>query len=548
MAGDPKRDGAGSEAPRTGGRSPLPSSQAPEDLWGNVPKLSRAAAALALLGVLLGILMGALDNLVVLTALKTIATDLGQSNGVAFVVSAYLIAGTVSTPIFGKLSDQYSRRNFFILGQAIFIAGSLLAAQAHSLNELIVFRAIQGVGSGAFFPIGLSIIAVLFDPQTRAKLTGAMSSVFGIAMIVGPLVGAYIVDDLSWPWIFYVNLPIGLASITVLLLGVDALRPSQQKKFDTVGSVLLAGWVAPFMLALVETSESGWAWTDVRVLGLLALFVAVLVAFVLWELKTPEPVVPLRFFARKVVAASAGVTFLRSMAFISISTFATILVSFVLFGTSDQVRDVLYFFVVPMIAGATLGGQLLRRLPYREIAAPGMALMAIGVFLLGGLDVNMSLWPVTGAYQLSDNLPLALIPVGFGVGLTFAVTALSVQFAVPPKDIGASTSLITFLQNLGGAVGVSVLFSYEELRYTGPAAPVLPAGLTCPLPPPTPIDPSCLPYYQTLLAMRTPTANAYVDTFQLAFVLSVLALFFAFFMIGRMPRGRVGAPPAVAAA
>ncbi|MDE1819247.1 MAG: MFS transporter [Euryarchaeota archaeon] len=522
--------------------------------WPEVVNLTKRAAILALVGVLLGILMGALDNLVVLTAIGNIARDLNASNGVPFVVSSYLIAGTVATPIFGKLSDHYSRRNFFILGQAIFIAGSLLAAQSKTLNELIVFRAIQGFGSGAFFPIGLSIIAVIFDPQTRAKLTAAMSSVFGIAMVVGPVVGAYIVTSLSWQWIFYVNLPIGILSILVMVTSVDALRPKLRKKFDTIGSVLLAGWVTPFMLALVQNADSRWAWSDPRILGLMAAFIAVFVLFVVWELRTDEPVVPLRFFAKKLVAASAGVTFLRGVTFVAVSTFATILVVFVLGGTPDQVRDALYFFVVPMIVGATAGGQLMRKLPYRAITVPGMALMTFGALLLANLDTNMTLWPIRGAQGLSDNLAFDLIPIGLGVGLTFATTALSVQFAVPSKDIGAATSLITFLQNLGGAVGVSVLFSYEQFRYSGPPVPSAPSGVYCPLPPTAnpPPPAACFPYYNALSALRVPTAHAYIDTFQLAFVLALLALIFAFFMVGRMPQGKptesLGAAPTEAPA
>ncbi len=498
-----------------------------------IPVLSRGQAALILTGIMLGILLGALDNLVVVTALPQIVTDLNQRNGVPFVVTSYLIAATIATPIFGRLSDIYSRRNFFLLGLGIFMVGSVLAGLAQSLPQLIAFRAIQGFGSGAFFPIGLSMIAVLFSPQTRARLTGVFSSIFGIATILGPFVGSYIVDHTTWRWVFYVNLPIGVAAVIVVLLSVGLLRPTGRKSFDSIGSALLAGWVGAFMFALFQTSQGGWALTDPRVLGLFVVAAAMFVAFVQWELRTAEPVVPLRFFAKRVIAASSGVAFLRGAVMITVTTFLSIIVAFVLGGNPDAVRNTLYWFVVPLIIGSAVGGQLLVRVAYRPLTVAGMAIMALGVFFLTTISANTSLWDLWNGFLPTGGIGLYLIPLGFGIGLTFAVTTLSIQYAVPPKDIGSASSFVQFFGNLGGAVGLSILTSYQQARQN--ALDPIPPGVSCPVPPVGVPDPACLPYYSSLQAAA---ATSYAEAFVILLGISIAAVVFALFLTGRLPRTR----------
>ena len=521
---------------------PAGAPSAPGAGWATAaPTLTRRQSALILAGIFLGILMGALDNLVVVTALPQIVNDLHNQSAVAFVVSAYLIASTVATPIFGKLSDHYSRRNFFILGLGIFIVGSVLAGLSQSLPQLIAFRAVQGFGSGAFFPIGLAIIAVQFSPETRARLTGAFSSIFGIATIVGPFVGSYIVDHTTWRWVFYVNLPIGIAAIAIIRTALGPLKPTHPKAFDTLGAALLSGWVGSLMLALVENSDSGWAWTDPRLLGLLALAVIVFVVFVVHELRTPEPVVPLRFFAQRVVAASSAVAFLRGALLICASTFIPIFVAFVLGGTADTVRDMLWWLVIPMILGSALGGQLLTRVPYRWLMGTGMLLTVVGSLLLTSISLTTALWTFRFGFLIDGGMALDLIPLGFGVGMTFAATALSVQYAVPPKDIGAASSLIQFLGNLGGSVVLSVLSSIALTRAR--AIDPVPAGLSCPVPPGSTIASGCLPFYAGLPGAY---ATAYQEAFVVLLAVAVAALVASFFVTGRLPRAQRAAPDAPA--
>jgi len=191
---------------------------------------------LVTIGILLALLMGALDNFVALTALPKILTDFGQPNtsGV-FVISAYVIASTVAIPLFAKLSDLWSRRNVFLGGLTVFIVGSVLSGLSQNLTELIVFRAVQGFGSGGFFPVGIAIVAVVFPPETRARVIGGLSGVFGIAVVAGPLLGAAIVSYTTWRWVFYVNIPIGLAGFALIAFALGPLRPERIRKFDLGG-------------------------------------------------------------------------------------------------------------------------------------------------------------------------------------------------------------------------------------------------------------------------------------------------------------------------
>jgi EmrB/QacA subfamily drug resistance transporter len=485
--------------------------------------------------------MGALDNLVVVTTLPQIVTDLHNTSALSFVVSAYLIASTVATPIFGKLSDLYSRRDFFIVGLVIFIIGSLLAGVAQSLPELIAFRAIQGFGSGAFFPVGLAIIAVQFSPETRAKLTGAFSSIFGIATIVGPFLGSYIVDHTTWRWVFYVNLPIGFAAIFIVRAAMGPLRPLHPKRFDALGAGLLSGWVAAFMLALVLNSDQGWAWTDARIVGLLAATVVLFVAFVFWELRTDEPVVPLRFFKQRVVAANSAIAFFRGGLLFSFSTFISIFVAFILLGDADTVRDVLWWLVIPMILGSAVGGTLMTRLPYRTLLVVGTALASLGAYFTSTIGAGTPLWTFTDGFLLTGGIVLFLVPLGFGIGMTFAPTAVAVQYAVPPKDIGAASSLVQFLSSLGGAVAVSLLSSYEQARFL--ALDPAPAGVACAIPPVFPFPVGCDGFYSLL---RSSTATAYTETFFLLFGIALAAFVASLFVTGRLPRSRGPGAPAPA--
>jgi EmrB/QacA subfamily drug resistance transporter len=503
-----------------------------------------ATATLVVVGILAALLMGALDNFVVLTALPKIVSDLGQPSGVTFVVSSYLISSTVAIPIFGKLSDLFSRRNVFLLGLAIFIAGSILSGISQNLNQLIFFRAIQGFGSGDFFPVGISIVAVIFPPETRARLIGLLSGVFGIATVAGPLLGSYIVDNASWRWVFYINIPVGLLGVAILLLTLGPLLPETKRTFDVPGAALLAGWVGTLMYALIQVSDSGWAWSDARVIALLVATVVLFVGFVVWEIRAKEPLVPLRLFGRRVVAGSGGTAFLVGFAVFSLTTFISVLVGLVLLtsgsSSADVVRDVLYALVVPIVFGAALGGQLLTRLSYRNLTLIGAVIAAFGFVFLLPVSATTPTWVLAYGFLPVGGIVLPLIPIGFGAGLTLPVFILAVQNEVPTADVGAASGLVQFLQSLGASMGVSLLLVFQQWRFNV-LAPAVPAGGCPPGPPATP---ACAAYDSSTL---TALVHSYDQLFTLMLGLMIVMFFVSFLLVGRLPRGKAPVPTAAPA-
>ncbi len=441
------------------------------------PYLSGANAGFVIVGIFLSILLAGLDALVVSTALPTIGASLGGGDDLTFVAGAYLIASTVSIPLFSKLSDLYSRRNVFVLALAIFIGGSALAGLSQSLGELIAFRAVQGFGSGAFLPIGIAMVAVLFPPKARAQLVGVLSAAGGISIVAGPLLGDYIVSVTTWRWVFYVNLPIGIASAIVLSLALGPLRPTASGRLDRVGSALLAGWVAALMLPLVEVSAATWSWSQPITIGLLAAAVVLFGAFVVWELRSGDPVVPLRLLRRRVVASSGTISLLTGVALTSMITLLSLLVGVELGHSEAFVRDVIYFFALPLIGGALLGGILLTRYPYRAVIAPALFVGAGGAFLLAGFGPSTPLWVLWHGWLPIGGLVAPMLPFGFGTGVGLAGVNIVMQNEVPRFEVGAGIGLIRFLQSLGGAVGISLFTVYLTWQTTAlrPSVPS-PAG------------------------------------------------------------------------
>ncbi|MCI4363675.1 MAG: MFS transporter [Thermoplasmata archaeon] len=504
--------------------------------------------ALVVFGILLCLLMGALDNFVVLTALPKILHELSASLAEqSFVVSAYLITSTVAVPIFARLSDMYDRKTVFLSGLFIFIAGSVLAGLSQSFPELVAFRAVQGFGSGDFFPVGLAIVAVVFPPETRARVTGFLSGVFGIATVAGPFLGAFIVDNTSWRWVFYVNIPVGLAGLAFLMAALGPVRPERPGRYDVGGSLLLAGWVGTLMFPLVEVGLAGWAWTDLRVVVLLAAALLLIASFVAWELRFPEPLVPLRLLKRRIVGASAGTTFLVGLILFPLATFLTFFITDVTLaghtsGVSDTVRDVLYALVLPLVVGAAVAGNLLTRVAYRPIVVGGIGLASVGMFFLTFLTVHTPVWKFAYGFLPVGGIILPLIPLGFGIGVTFPVFLLAVQNQVPEAEVGAATGIVQFFQSLGGAMGLALLSSFQQARFTALGPPV-PAG-GCALAG-TPTN-ACLAYFG---AIPAPLAQSYDQLFQLTFVLTLVALLLSTFITGRLPVGKrpetTANPPAV---
>jgi EmrB/QacA subfamily drug resistance transporter len=488
-------------------------------------ELSELAAILVLVGVFFAVLMGAMDSLVVATVLPTIASDLHQVDGVTFVVSAYLISSTIAIPIFARLSDIASRRNVFLAGIGLFIAGSALAGLSQNLTELIIFRGVQGFGGGGVFPVAIAMITVMFPPATRSRVTGIISGAAGLAIVIGPLVGSYIVSVTTWRWVFYINLPFGFLAIAVLLGAVGPLRPATSGRFDSAGAVLLAGWVGALMLALVQVADAGWAWTDPRIVGLLAVAVVLFAAFLTWELKTPQPLVPFRLLRQRVLLAASGSMLFTGVVFNALITFLSVFVGIILLqngpnATSD-VRDIIYFVAIPLILGAALGGQLLLWLSYRTLIAPALALAGVAALFLTHITPTTPLWVLAYGFLPVGGLALPLIPLGFGLGLSLSGTTIAVQNEAPAAEVGAAIGLTRFLQSLGGAVGISLLTVFESARL---------ASLTSAAASPA--------------AAESAGVTVYNELFLILAICIFAAFAFSLLFLGRVPKPGSAAPPA----
>jgi EmrB/QacA subfamily drug resistance transporter len=488
--------------------------------------LGQPAGVLVLVGVFFAILMGAMDGLVVSTVLPTIATDLHEEAGVAFVVSGYLIASTIAIPIFARLSDIASRRNVFLVGLAVFIVGSMLAGLSQNLGELIVFRSVQGFGGGGVFPVAIAMVAVLFPPETRAKAVGILSGAAGLAIVAGPLVGSYIVSVTTWRWVFYINLPFGVFAMAILWVAVGPLRPAVRGSFDVAGAALISGWVGTLMFALVQVAEAGWSWVDPRVVGLLAATAGLFVVFLVWELRAREPLVPLRILRQPALASSSAVMLFTGIVFSAAITFLSLYVGFVRGGSAAAIRDMIYFFAIPLIVGAALSGPILDRVPYRTMIAPGLLVSGLAAFLLAGVNASTPLWHLSFGFLPTGGLVLPLVPVGFGLGFGFAGATVAVQNEAPPQAVGAAVGLARFFQSLGGALGISLLTIYQSARYRA-----LSAGAHTPS------------------QLAAALATSYAEVFTALAVCIVLAFVSSLWLRGRVVPSPVTRPtPTIAAA
>ncbi len=468
---------------------------------------------LVLVGIFFAVLMGAMDSLVVSTVLPTIAGDLHQVNGVTFVVSAYLVASTIAIPIFSRLSDISSRRNVFLAGLAIFIAGSALAGFSQNLTELIVFRSVQGFGGGGVFPVAIAMVAVMFPPETRTRAIAFLSAASGISIVAGPLLGSYIVSVTTWRWVFYVNLPFGAFALLVLLLGVGPLRSSTPGRFDVPGAALSSAWIGALIVALVQVSDAGWAWTDPRVVALLASAAVVLALWIVWELRTPSPLVPLRLLRRPVIASANAIMLVSGVVLSSLITFLSLYLGIVLRLSAGDIRDMIYFAALPMLAGVMLTGTLLNRVSYRTLVVPGLLLSGLAALALTSLTATTPLWAFSFGFLPTGGLTLPLIPVGFGLGIALAGATIAVQNEAPAADVGAAVGLTKFFQTFGGAVGISLLTSFQTWRIAQ-----LSAGATTPA---SELGAVVTSYNEILLVLAVATLLAFVAAFWLTGRISV---------------------------
>jgi EmrB/QacA subfamily drug resistance transporter len=407
---------------------------------------------------LLVLLLASLDQTIVSTALPTIVGDLGGIQHLSWVVTAYLLAATISGPLYGKLGDLYGRKVVLQTAIAIFLVGSALCGLSQNMTELIAFRALQGLGGGGLIVTTLAVIGDVVPPRERGRYQGFFGAVFGVSTIIGPLLGGFFVDNLSWRWIFYVNLPIGVLAFAVIGAVFHAASERREHSVDYLGAALLAAGLAGVVL---YTSLGGttYPWGSPALIALLVAGTLSLLAFLLVESRVPEPILPLVLFKNRVFAVTSAVGFIIGLALFGAVTYLPIYLQLAK-AKSPTVSGLL---LTPMMGGllvtSILSGQLISRFGrYRPFPIAGTAVTACGLALLSRLDLGTSIWTV-GLYMLV---------LGLGLGLVMQVLVLAAQNAVPYEYLGVATSSSTMFRQIGGSVGVSIfgaIFANQLARH-----------------------------------------------------------------------------------
>jgi EmrB/QacA subfamily drug resistance transporter len=413
--------------------------------------LPRRQVIAAFIGTMLSMFLGSIFMTIAATAMPRIITDLGGFSQYTWVFTAYIITETIAVPLTGKLSDMYGRKWFFVVGMVIFTLGSFLCGISQSMTELIIYRAFQGIGFGVMSALGFIVIADIFPPEERGKYMGLMSGVFGLSTIIGPTLGGYLTDALSWRWCFFAPIPIGVIIVIIFIFMFPQLKAGETRyRVDYGGVVTLTLFVAPLIMALTWGGVD-YAWNSPVIIGTLAFSVVMLVVFILIEARAEEPIIPLALFRNRVLTVSAIISLLMGASFFPVVNFIPLYFQGVLGVTATASGG----FLTPMMLGASLGsfvsGQLLSRAGghYRLQATIGFVITAVGFFLLSRMTPGTS----------TTVAVINIIIIGLGNGLVMPIHTLAVQNTVPYTIMGTATSMISLLRPLGGVFGIAIVGS-----------------------------------------------------------------------------------------
>lgn len=410
---------------------------------------------LVVVGLLLGILMSAMDNTIVASAMGTIVSELGGLDKIVWVTSAYMVMVMAGTPIFGKLSDMYGRKRFFIFGLIVFLVGSALCGTATSITQLSIYRAIQGIGGGALMPIAFTIVFDIYPPEKRGKLTGLFGAVFGISSVIGPLLGAYITDYLSWQWVFYINLPIGIVAFALIMTSYKESVSHAKQRIDWGGAFTLVGSIICLMFAL-ELGGNQYAWDSATILGLFAGFAVLLIAFIFIERYAAEPVISFAMFGKRLFATSSLIGLFYGSTFIVATVYIPIFVQGVNGGSATNSGLILMPMMIGTVLGSQTGGLLTTKTSFRNIMLLSAVCFLAGVFCLSTLSPDTS--------RLMLNIFMLL--TGFGVGFSFSVLSMASIHHFDMRQRGSATSTSTFMRSLGMTLGITIFGIIQRNSFT----------------------------------------------------------------------------------
>jgi EmrB/QacA subfamily drug resistance transporter len=443
--------------------------------WTGV-RLTGWALASVLAGLMLTLLLSALDQTIVGTALPKIIADLNGANLYIWPTTAYLLASTTTIPIVGKLSDQFGRKWFLVGGIVVFLTGSALSGAATSMEQLIAFRALQGLGGGALMSLVFTSVGDIFSPAERARWQGLFTAVFGLASVIGPAVGGFITDNFTWRWVFYVNLPVGALALLVIILWMPANMSQRTerlhgwaafRRIDFFGGITAAVATILLLLGLSWGGYHTYAWNSPQVLGTLIGSGVLFILFFVAERIAVEPILPLDLFRNQVFAVGAILSLLIGMALFAVVIYLPLFIQAVQGHTATSSGAVATPLTLSLAIGAAIIGQVIAKLGrYQVFAVLGSLVLLTGIYLVTLLTINSSLFEVTRD----------MIVIGLGMGMIQPVMTLAVQNAIPRSRLGVGTAAVTYLRSTGSTLGVAVVGAVVYNSYTNYLAGRLPAA------------------------------------------------------------------------
>jgi EmrB/QacA subfamily drug resistance transporter len=485
---------------------------------------------------LLGLLLAALDQTIVSTALPTIVSDLGGLEHLSWVVTAYLLASTAATPLWGKLGDQYGRKRLFQIAIVIFLIGSALCGAAQNMPQLIGFRALQGLGGGGLIVLSMAIVGDVVSPRERGRYQGLFGAVFGATSVLGPLLGGLFTEHLSWRWVFYINLPVGVVALAVIATTLHIPRKSTRHVIDYLGTFLIAA-VATCLVLVASLGGTTWGWGSPQIIGLAVLGAVLIAAFVAVERRASEPVLPLKLFRVRTFSLAAVISFIVGFAMFGAMTYLPTFLQ-VVQGISPTMSGV---HMLPMVFGmllsSTTSGQIVSRTGrWKMFPITGTGVTALGLLLLHQLDENSS----------TGEMSAYFFVFGLGLGLVMQVLVLIVQNAVSYQDLGVATSGATFFRSIGASFGVAIFGTIFASRLGDKLADALrgtslPPGIT-----PGSLESDPRGISQLPSAVRPEALHAYAssitDVFLYAAPVALVGFVLAWFLKEDKLRGSVTAP------